>query len=123
MLAAWNMPAIERAGLVGQHEGVLRRQGVAVAPPVVADVAGRGLRVEPLAHVAVVRARARGDLGGAARLSVGHRAVEPQLVTDRHQRGAERRPEVRGHLAYERLHAALVDRRAHRVLLGLGIPS
>ena len=48
----------------------------------VADVAARGLRVEPLAHVALGAAGARGELLGAERAGAGHRLVQAELAAE-----------------------------------------
>src|SRR5207247_9123321 len=52
-----------RALLVGEDHGLLGVEAKARRRGIVVDVAARGLRAEPLADVALGRARTRGELG------------------------------------------------------------
>src|SRR5262249_30259782 len=89
-----------RALLVRETCGVRRRQRVASA--FVRDVAGRGLRVQPLADVALVGARALRELRGGRR-PIDERLVEPELVADHDERSGERTVDVAERLLCERL--------------------
>ena len=97
-----------RAGLVGEHQRVLGRQHEA-RRSVIDDEAARGLRVEPLAHVALLGAGALGQFGRRDGLAVGHRLVEAELLAERHERDVERRAELGRGVAEERLELGLVD--------------
>jgi hypothetical protein len=103
----------QRAGLVGEHERVLDRQRVAIAHGVVGDEPAGGLRVEPLAHVALLRGGALAELGGAHRLRVGHRAVQAEPIADRHQRRVERGADLGGKKTDEGLQTGLVEGDGH----------
>ena len=108
--ADWNVPVIEeRARLVGEHERVLGRQHVRRRLRVVDDEAARRLGVEPLAHVALLRAGARGQLRRRDGLAVGHGLVEAELVAERHERRVERGAQLGGGVADEGLELLLVD--------------
>ena len=54
---------VDGAVLVGEHGGLLGRQRERAGRRVVGDEAGRRLRGQPLAHVALVRAGLGGELG------------------------------------------------------------
>ena len=97
------------ARLVGEHERVLGREHVGVVGGVVGDEAAGRLRVEPLAHVALVGRGARGELGRGHGLGVGHRPVEPEPVADVDERGVDRRARLDGDESGERLDPALVQ--------------
>ena len=89
-----------RAGLVGERDGVLVRQG---EPPValVGDVPAGGLGAQPLADVALRGAGACRELGGGQRPGAGHRAVEAELVADDDHRTAQQGADVLDRLADE----------------------
>ena len=70
--------------LVGEHRVVLGRQLVRLRLVVEGEVAARDLGVEPLAHVALVEARARGELVRAQRALAGERPVQAELVPGAH---------------------------------------
>ena len=94
--------------LVGQHEGVLGRERVAVGAGLVGDDAAGRLGVEPLADVALVRAGALGELAGGAG-AVGQRPVQADVVADGDERGVEGGAELGGELSGEGLDLGLVD--------------
>ena len=104
------------ARLVGEDERVLGGQRVAVLAAVIGHEAACGLRVEPLAHVALVRVGARREFAGADRLGVGHRAVQAELVAHGDERGVQRGADLSGDLTGECLDATLVEC-LHGVLL------
>ena len=104
------------ARLVGEDERVLGGQRVAVLAAVIGHEAARGLRVEPLAHVALVRVGARREFAGAYGLGVGHRAIQAELVAHGDERGVERGADLSGDLTGECLDATLVEC-LHGVLL------
>jgi hypothetical protein len=87
---------------------VLGGQRVAVLAAVIGHEAACGLRVEPLAHVALVRVRARREFAGADGLGVGHRAVQAELVADCDERGVQRCADLGGDLTGECLDTTLV---------------
>ena len=99
----------ERARLVGEHERVLGRQDVRRRLRVVDDEAARRLGVEPLAHVALLRAGPRGELSRLHRLAVGHGLVEAELVAERHEGSVERGAQLGRRVADEGLELLLVD--------------
>ena len=111
-----------RARLVGEDERVLGGQRVAVLAAVIGHEAARGLRVEPLAHVALVRVGARRELAGGDGLGVGHRAVQAELVAHGDERGVQRGADLGGDLTGECLDATLVEC-LHDVLLRVGEAS
>ena len=105
---------LERAGGIGEHEGVLGRQDVA-ALAVLQEAAGR-LGGEPLAHVALLGAGAGGQLLGGDRLPVGHGAVEAELLADQSERRVDRGADLRGDVPDEGLELGLVDvRDGHQI--------
>jgi hypothetical protein len=71
---------VRRALLIREGHRVLGREREAPAGGVVLNVAAGRLGVEPLAHVALGRARSLGELGRAQRSRVGEGAVEAELV-------------------------------------------
>ena len=71
-----------RTRLVGQDHRLLGRHAVAPRRRVVVDVAARGVRIEPLADVALGGAGARGQFGGSEWPVGGQRLVEPEFVAD-----------------------------------------
>ena len=71
---------VERRGLFG-------RERVAARLRVVLDVAARGLVDEPLAHVALLRARARGQLRRRRGAGPGQGLVEPEAVAQVDEQG------------------------------------
>ena len=95
---------------VEQQERVLRRQREAAARRVVGDVAARGLRGQPLAHVPLARAGALGQLRRSQRAGAGHRPVQAELVADEHETRVERGRDVGDRLAEELLHLRVVQR-------------
>ena len=99
-----------RAVVLRQHERVLRRQRVATGLAVVADVPARRLRVQPLADVPLGRCGRVGELGRGHRAGAVHRAVEPELVADHHERGVQCRTELAHELPHELLQLRVVDR-------------
>ena len=102
---------VRRAVLVGQRDRLLGRERVAPALRVVLDVAARRLRVQPLAHVALGRAGARGQVGGRERAGAGERAVEAELVAHHDERGVQRRADLVDCLEHELLQLLHVERR------------
>ena len=106
---------------VGEHGGLLGREAVAAAAGVVRQVAARRLRVQPLAHVRLGRARARRQLGGDQRPRCGQRPVEPEPVADHDQSGVQRRADLVDRREHELLQLLRVERglcdRCHRCLL------
>ena len=76
---------------------------------VVGHVAARRLVAQPLADVALGRARAFGHLLRAQRPGAGHRLVQAELLPDQHQRRADDRPHVGDRLAHERFEPGLVN--------------
>ena len=111
-----------RAVRVGKRHRLLGRQGVMAAVGQVAHVAGGGLSVEPLAHVALADAGAGGELRGAERPVRGQRAVEAELVTDQHQGCDRHGAEIHHDAAQQFVEQVFVDRAASgRGVAGLGI--
>jgi hypothetical protein len=104
------------ARFVGEDERVLSEQRVAVLVGVIGHEAAGGLRVEPLAHVALVRVGARREFAGTDRLGVRHRTVQAELVAYRDERGVQRGADLSGDLTGECLDATLVEC-LHGVLL------
>ena len=109
---------VHRAGLVGQHGGVLDRQRVGARLGVVVDVAAGRLGREPLADVALVRPGALGQLGRAHRLAVGHRGVQAEPRADHGQRHVHGGADLVDDAIDERFDAGLVDHHAHVVTSG-----
>ena len=100
-----------------ERERLLRIEAEQRRRRVVVDVAARGLRGEPLLHVARVGAGVlRERCGGGRRLR--ERLVEPELVADHHHAGMQRRPEIADEAAEERIELAGVGRHG-RLLWGL----
>ena len=99
----------ELGRVVGEHERVLGRQPVGVRLRVVLHERARGLHVEPLAHVALERPGAGGELRRRHGLAVGHRLVEAELVAEGHERRVERGAQLGGDVADEGLELLLVD--------------
>ena len=87
---------------------MLGRQDERVGRRVELDEATRRLRVEPLAHVALVGAGALGQHGGRDGLAVGHRPVEAELVAEGNERRVERGTQLGGGMEDERLELLLV---------------
>ena len=102
---------VGRAVGVGERDGLLGRQAVAALGRVVLDVAAGGLRVEPLAHVALGRAGARGELAGRERPGAGERAVEAEAVAHHDQRRVERGADLVDGAEHELLELGGVQRR------------
>jgi len=100
----------ERAELVGEHDGVLGRQRVAVRVRVVGDEAAGRLPVEPFAHVALVGLGSTRERGGAHGLGVAHRPVEAERVADADERRVHGRAGLVQDLLEERLELGVVDR-------------
>ena len=100
----------ERRALgIGEAGRLLRRQEEALAVGVVLGVAAGGLRAQPLAHVALVGARPRGELARRDRLAVAHRGVEAELVADEDGRLVQRCAEVAGEAPDELLQSPFVE--------------
>jgi hypothetical protein len=99
---------VRRALLVREGEGLLLRERVAAAGRVVLDVLPRGLRVEPLADVALVGARALGQFAGGQR-PPGQSLVQTQPLADDDEAGVERGAEVRDELPQQLIELLLVD--------------
>jgi hypothetical protein len=97
----------DRAGLVGQHHGLLGGQDV---PPVaeVAQEAARRLGRQPLADVTLGGVRAARELLGGDRRGVPHRDVQAEAVAERHQRPVDHRGDVADPFAHERHQLLLV---------------
>ena len=111
-----NVPGIrheDRAVLVGQHEGLLRRQLIGVADRVIGDIAAGDLRVEPFAHIAFGAVGTRRQFARADRAGAGHRLVEAEPVAEAHHHAA-----VTGREVCDR--AARPMRRAWRNRLRVG---
>ena len=81
-----------RAGLVGEHDGVLGGQRVQAV--LVGHVRAGGLRAQPLAHAALAGAGPLGQFARGERTRSRHRLVEPEPVADHDQRSVERGAEL-----------------------------
>jgi hypothetical protein len=103
MRSSHTRPGCKRAVFVGQRKRVLVRHRIAVALRVVGDVAASRMVSEPLADVALSRAR---TLRG-----MSHRFVQAELLADQHQRTADDRAHVRHRLTHKGFELALVDLR------------
>jgi hypothetical protein len=112
---------VRRARLVGECVRLLRGQRVAAAVGLVLDVAARGLRVQPLADVALGGAGAARELGRRQRPGAGERAVEPEPVAHDDERGVERRADLVDGAEHELVQLLQVERllfdRGHLFLL------
>ena len=112
--AIWKKPGqVGRALLVGQRHRLLGRQRVAPAGGVVVDVAARGLRVQPLAHVALADAGAPRQLGRRQAAGAGERAVEAELVAHHDERRVEGRADLVDGAEDELLELVGVELRRH----------
>ena len=93
---------------VGQHEGLLLGQRVAVAGRVVLHVAAGRLAAQPLRDVPRVGAGPRGELPGRGR-PADQRLVQAELVPDHRSAGRDRRAEVADELPDELIQLGLVQ--------------
>ena len=86
---------VDGAVLVGEYRRLLGRKREAPGGRVVGDEARRGLRGQPLAHIALVRAGLLGELGGCELARRKRAREQAELVADQDQRrvggGAESR--------------------------------
>ena len=89
-----------RRELVGERRRLLGRELVRLALLRVADVAARGLGIEPLLHVALGGAGALRELGGG-RGALRERLVEAEPIADDDEGRAHRRAGVTDDLAEE----------------------
>jgi hypothetical protein len=78
----------DRARLVGEHQGLLRRELVRLARGVIVEVAAGDLAIEPLPHVPLRTTAALSDSSRAERALAGHGFVEPELVAEVHHHPA-----------------------------------
>ena len=67
------------------------------------------MRIEPFAHVALVRAALRGELGGGERATRGQHAVQAEAVADDHQRRQRSGAEVGDGAAQQAVQRFFVD--------------
>ena len=102
---------VRRAVLVGERDGLLGRERVAAVAGSYVDVAAGGLGVEPLAHVALGGAGARGELGGRQRPGAGERAIEAEPVAHHDERGVQRRADLVDGAEHELLELRRIQRR------------
>lgn len=80
--ARGRLPVQQRSRWARTGPAVLRRDGGVLQGGVVHDIATGRLVVQPLADVALVGARAPGQLGRRQGPRFGHRPVHPQSVTE-----------------------------------------
>ena len=98
-----------RTVFVGQREGVLRRQLVALGRRVVRDeVAGR-LGVQPLADVALRGASLLGELGRGDGARLRHRLVQAEPIAEHDQAGVHGRSKLSDQLPEKCVELVLVD--------------
>ncbi|UMG92505.1 hypothetical protein [Nocardioides sp. TF02-7] len=109
--AITSKPAMPDAGgaLVGEHEAVLDGEGEGAGGRVVGDVAGGGLRRQPLPQVALGDAAALGQLGGGPR-AVGERAPDAEPVAEVDEHAVVGGGPVQGDAHRERLEGRRVGR-------------
>ncbi len=107
----------QRAVLVGQHEGLFRREFIGLAGGVVPHVSSGRLAVQPFAHVAFRAFGASCDFPCAQRTGTGHRFVEAQPVPEGDHDAAIARREIVDGPFHEFVEGFLIDRHAVLLLL------
>ena len=91
---------VDRAGGVGEREGLLLAHRERAGLRLVAHVAAGGLAAQPLGEVAGVAAGALGQLLGGGR-ALSQRRVEAESVPDHHPAGRQGGAQVSYHAAHE----------------------
>src|SRR5262249_33968579 len=93
------------ARLVGERERLHLVERERTRARIVIDVAGGGLRAQPLADVALVGVRLLRERLGRQAAGAGEGLVEAELVADAHERRTDRRAEVTDELAEKFVYA------------------
>jgi hypothetical protein len=94
---------VRRALAVGERDRLLGRKRGGPRAGFVLHVSAGGLRVQPLAHVALTDAGLLRELGRRQRTGAGQATVQTELVAHHHQRGVEGGADLADGAEYELL--------------------
>ena len=109
-IGAWH---VDRSVRVREAQRLLGREEERLVSGVVFDVAAGCLIGQPFANISLVRASFRRERAGR-QWPGGECFVEPQLVADRDQNGADRRAEIADRFSQERIETLFIN--CHMVL-------